>query len=73
MRITIDATSTKDLRWANVSPGAMRADYARWAAWARQQADLIDPLQNGSIAEAVAEHAVDDDCKRFSSTIALPA
>jgi hypothetical protein len=25
----VDAWSTKDLRWANVSPGAMRADYAR--------------------------------------------
>ncbi len=38
-------------------PLRARAELAQWATWAREQADLIDPLKNGKIAEAVGEHA----------------
>jgi hypothetical protein len=30
-------------------------DVARWAAWARQEADRIDPVKNGTIAGAIGE------------------
>ncbi len=29
-----------------------------WAAWARAEADRIDPVKNGTIGQAVAEHAL---------------
>lgn len=44
----------------NIAPSD-QARYTRWATWARQQADIIDPLKNGSNAEAVNEHAIDDE------------
>jgi hypothetical protein len=33
-----------------------RDDFDRWAVWARQEADRIDPVKNGMIAEAVRRH-----------------
>jgi hypothetical protein len=33
-----------------------RADFDRWAEWARQEADRIDPVKNGTIMQAVNEH-----------------
>ena len=32
-------------------------DFEGWAAWARAEADHIDPVKNGTIGQAVAEHA----------------
>jgi hypothetical protein len=32
-------------------------DMLNWAEWARQEADRIDPVKNGTIARAVAEIA----------------
>jgi hypothetical protein len=37
-----------------------RADLDRWAMWARQEADRIDPVKNGTIAQAIKEHSGDD-------------
>lgn len=34
-----------------------RDDFEAWAAWARQEADRIDPVKNGTIAEAIDERA----------------
>ncbi len=34
-----------------------RDDFERWALWARQEADRIDPVKNGTIAEAIDAHA----------------
>ncbi len=31
------------------------ADFESWAAWARQQADHIDPLKNGTIERAIRD------------------
>ena len=36
-------------------PLLAQADFDRWAMWARQEADRIDPVKNGTIAEAL-EH-----------------
>jgi len=33
-----------------------QADFDRWAMWARQEADRIDPVKNGTIAEAIRQH-----------------
>jgi hypothetical protein len=33
------------------------ADFEKWATWARQEADRIDPVKNGTIARAVKEHS----------------
>jgi hypothetical protein len=35
-----------------------RADFDRWATWARQEADRTDPVKNGMIAEAIRQHVV---------------
>jgi hypothetical protein len=32
------------------------ADLDRWAAWAREEADRIDPVKNGTIVQAAKEH-----------------
>jgi hypothetical protein len=32
-----------------------RADFDRWADWARQEADRIDPVKNGTITRAINE------------------
>jgi hypothetical protein len=32
------------------------SDFDRWATWARQQADRIDPLKNGIIMRAIKDH-----------------
>lgn len=37
-----------------------RADLERWAAWARAEADRIDPIKNGLIAEAVKGYSPAD-------------
>lgn len=34
-----------------------RADFDRWADWALREADRIDPVKNGTIAEAATERA----------------
>jgi hypothetical protein len=36
-----------------------QADFDKWAMWARQEADRIDPVKNGTIARAIEEHSVD--------------
>ena len=33
-----------------------RADFDRWATWARQEADRTDPVKNGMIAEVIGQH-----------------
>jgi len=33
------------------------AELTKWATWARQEADRIDPVKNGTIALAVKEHS----------------
>jgi hypothetical protein len=33
------------------------ADFDKWATWARQEADRIDPVKNGTIALAIKEHS----------------
>src|SRR6185503_1915551 len=33
-----------------------QADFDRWAMWARQEGDRIDPVKNGTIAEAIRQH-----------------
>jgi hypothetical protein len=37
-----------------------RADFDRWAMWARQEADCLDPVKNGTIAQAINEHSGND-------------
>lgn len=37
-----------------------QADFDRWAMWARQEADRIDPVKNGTIAQAIKEHSDGD-------------
>jgi hypothetical protein len=36
-----------------------QTDFDRWAIWARQEADRIDPVKNGTIARAIEEHSDD--------------
>lgn len=33
-----------------------RVDFDQWAMWARQEADRIDPVKNGMIAEAIRQY-----------------
>jgi hypothetical protein len=35
----------------------MQADFEKWATWAQHEADRIDPLKNGTIAQAITEHS----------------
>ena len=37
-----------------------RADFDRWADWATREADRIDPVKNGAIAQAIKEHSDSD-------------
>jgi leucyl aminopeptidase (aminopeptidase T) len=37
-----------------------RAEFDKWATWARQQADRIDPVKNGTIAEAIKQYSGSD-------------
>jgi hypothetical protein len=34
-----------------------QSDFDKWAMWARQEADRIDPVKNGTIARAIKEHS----------------
>jgi len=34
-----------------------QANFKKWAMWARQEADRIDPVKNGTIARAINEHS----------------
>jgi hypothetical protein len=34
-----------------------QTDFDKWATWAEQEADRIDPVKNGTIAKAIEEHA----------------
>jgi hypothetical protein len=37
---------------STIAPG----DFERWAQWACGEADRIDPVKNGTIGQAIAEH-----------------
>ena len=45
------------LRAAEMS--IVQAEFDKWAMWARQEADRIDPVKNGTIARAIKEHSDD--------------
>jgi hypothetical protein len=33
----------------------LQSDFDKWAHWALQEADRIDPLKNGTIAQAIGQ------------------
>ena len=39
-------------------------DFDKWAVWALQEADRIDPLKNGSIAQAIGEDSSARDVRQ---------
>lgn len=42
------------LRFAKIP--MTQAEFEKWASWAQQEADRIDPLKNGMIAQTIEEH-----------------
>jgi len=45
-----------------------RADFDKWAMWACQEADRIDPVKNGTIAQAIRERSGAADLVNSSSS-----
>jgi hypothetical protein len=37
--------------------GTTQAEFEQWASWAQKEADRIDPVKNGTIAQAIKEHS----------------
>lgn len=52
IRAYVDAVRSRILEG-----GMMQDDFEAWSVWARQEADRIDPVKNGTIGEAIGEHA----------------
>jgi hypothetical protein len=51
-------------------PSIARADLDAWAMWAYQEADRIDPVKNGTIAQAIRERTGTADLVNSSSPAA---
>ncbi len=43
-----------------------QAEFEKWAMWARQEADRIDPVKNGTITQAIKEHSITEQTAQAS-------